>query len=353
SFEFSQNYLHFWDKLEKANWFLTAMIDLADRDIDERTVHELLRDPTNDGGQWDMFVSLVLKHGLLPKYAMPETESSSNTRSMNASLAALLRRGARDVRAAVANGDDVDAVRRNLMKQVYRVLAIHLGTPPASFIWQWRDKDKNFHREGEMTPQEFAAKVVDIDLAQYVCLVNDPRPTSPYGAVFTVDRLGNVVGGRPVTYLNAPAEMLRELASKRIVDGQPVWFGCDCGQQFDRTLGYWDEKLHDFDAFYGVSLSMNKSDRMTFGEEAMNHAMLFTGVDLMDDGTARRFRVENSWGPDIADKGFDTMNANWFCEHVFEVAVPLSDLSDEWRAKLDGATPIVLPLWDPMGSLAD
>ena len=351
-FEFSQNYLHFWDKLEKANWFFTSMIDLADRSIDDRTVHELLSDPIGDGGQWDMFVSLILKYGLVPKYAMPETESSSNTRSMNRNLASLLRRGGRDLRAAVAAGGDVDALRRQLVAEVYRLLSIHLGTPPASFIWQFRDKDKKFTRAGEMTPLEFAAHVIDIDLTQYVCLVNDPRETSPYGSVLTVEYLGNVVGGRPITYLNAPAELLSQMVCHRIEAGRPVWFGCDCGKQFDRTLGYWAGHLHDFSGLYGLDLTMSKAERMVLGEEAMNHAMLITGVDLID-GAPRRFRVENSWGDDRSDKGFDTMAADWFAEHVFEVAVPIADLPAEWQAKLVAPKMVVLPLWDPMGSLAD
>ncbi len=352
SFEFSQNYLHFFDKLEKANWFFTSMIELADRPLDDRTVAHLLADPIGDGGQWDMFVSLVLKYGLAPKYAMPETESSSNTAAMNQTLQTLLRRGGRDLRRAVADGADAEALRQDLVAEVYRVLSIHLGTPPVDFLWQWRDKDKNFGRGGRMTPLEFAKSCVAVDLTQYVCLVNDPRTSSPYGSVMTVDHLGNVVGGRPITYLNAPADLLSQMVCAAIEDGRPVWFGCDCGKQYDRGLGYWSEGLHDYAGVYGVDLAMSKAERMELGEEAMNHAMVFTGVDLVD-GAPRRFRVENSWGDDVADKGFYTMTADWFEEHMFEEAVPLSDLPAEWRSKLDGATPIVLPLWDPMGTLAD
>jgi bleomycin hydrolase len=351
NFEFSQNYLHFWDKLEKANWFLTAMIDLADRPLNDRTVHHMLLEPTSDGGQWSMFVSLVAKYGVVPQYAMPETESSSNTRPMNRTLDKLLRRGATAVRAAVATGADPEPVRAQLMAQVYKVLAIHLGTPPASFIWQWRDKDKHFTRVGEMTPMQFAAQVIKTDLTSYVCLVNDPRPGSPYGAVLTVDRLGNVVGAPPITYLNAPAGLLADLVCVAVQDGRPVWFGCDVIKQYDKDLGIWDAALFDFEGVYEVGLDLSKADRMELCDESMNHAMLFTGVDLVD-GVPRRFRVENSWGDDLADKGFNTMNANWFAEHVFEVAVPLADLPEDWRAKLD-APPIVLPLWDPLGSLAD
>jgi len=356
-FEFSQAYLHFYDKLEKANWLLTSMIELADRPLDDRLVATMLRDTLGDGGQWDMFVSLIDKYGVVPQYAMPESESSSSTRSMNRTLDTLLRRGTRDLRDAIAKGQDAEALRQDIMADVYRVLSIHLGTPPQSFVWQWRDKEKKFHRGGTMTPAEFAKHVIDVDLDAYVCVVNDPRPTSPYGAMLTVDHLGNVVGGRPVAYLNAPADTLRSLVRQSLEGGRAVWFGCDVGQQFERSLGYWDANIFDYEGVYGVDLAMTKSERMMLGESAMNHAMLFTGIDILPgeppsgQDRIRRYRVENSWGDDRSDKGFDTMNDSWFGEHVFEVATPKSALPPDLLAALD-KTPIVLPLWDPMGSLA-
>ncbi|MCI1676316.1 MAG: C1 family peptidase [Ancrocorticia sp.] len=349
NFEFSQNYMHFWDKLEKANFFLTSMMDLADRDIDDRTVHYLLHDPIGDGGQWNMFVALVQKYGVVPKYAMPETESSSNTREMNSTLENLLRRGARDVRAAVRNGGDVAGTKRSIMEQVYRVLNIHLGTPPQKFLWQWEDKDHEFHREGEFTPLEFAAKYVG-DLNDYVCLVNDPRESSPYNHLFTVDRLGNVVGAKPVTYLNVPIQVIRDLTQATLEEGHAVWMGCDTGKQCNRDLGIWDEHLYDFDGTYGIDLDMTKAEELQYGQAMMTHAMVFTGVDLVN-GKPRRWRIENSWGDQIADKGFFTMNDSWFDQHVFEVAIHKSKLSAQLLAVLD-TEPIVLPAWDPMGSLA-
>ena len=349
-FEFSQNYLHFFDKLEKANWLLTSMVELADRPLDDRLVDWMLRDPIGDGGQWDMLVSLVQKYGVVPQYAMPETESSSATQAMNATLETLLRRGTRDVRAAVAAGTDATAVKDAVMADVYRVLSIHLGTPPASFIWQYKDKNKAFHRVGEMTPQQFAAAVITVNLDDYVCVVNDPRETSGYNNMLTVDHLGNVVGGRPIAYLNLPAETLKALVRTSLEDGRVCWFGCDVIKQFDRTTGFWDANLLDYEGVYGVDLSLTKAEAMQLGEAAMTHAMLFTGIDVVD-GVTRRYRVENSWGDDRSDKGFDTMNDSWFGEHVFELAVPKSDLPADLLADLD-KTPIVLPLWDPMGSLA-
>jgi len=349
-FEFSQAYLHFYDKLEKANWLLTSMIELADKPLDDRLVARLLSDTMGDGGQWDMFVSLIDKYGVVPQYAMPETESSSNTKAMNGTLEALLRRGTRDLRAAIAKGDDPQPLRVAIMSDVYRVLSIHLGTPPTSFLWQWRDKAKNFHREGEMTPLNFAKHIIETDLDGYVCVVNDPRVTSPYGSMLTVDHLGNVVGGRPVAYLNAPADVLKTLVATSLQDGRVCWFGCDVAPQFDRATGFWDANLFDYESVYDVDLTMTKAERMELGESAMTHAMLFTGIDLVD-GAPRRYRVENSWGDERSDKGFDTMNESWFAEYVFELAVRKSDLPADLLASLD-KTPIVLPLWDPMGSLA-
>src|SRR5262245_22062896 len=159
NFEFSQNYLLFWDKLEKANYFLEAIIHTADRPADERTVHWLLGNLLSDGGQWNMFVNLIRKYGVVPKSTVPEAESSSNTGSMNGILKAKLSEAARTLREASAKGIAVDEVRdikHDVLQVIYRILAIHLGTPPTSFDWQWTDKDRTFHRDGTLTPQEFA-----------------------------------------------------------------------------------------------------------------------------------------------------------------------------------------------------
>jgi bleomycin hydrolase len=352
-FEFSQNHLLFFDKLEKANHWLESILATADRDVDDRTVAHLLATPSEDGGQWNMFVALVLKHGLVPKTAMPETASSSNTRQLNRDLATVLRQAARDLRARAAAGatpEELAEAKEDVLGTVHRLLAIHLGTPPESFLWQWKDSDKGFHREGTMTPLEFADAYVTVPLADYVCIVNDPRPANPYGRTYTVEHLGNVVGAPPVTYLNVETDLMKRLASEAIVGGEPVWFGCDTGQMSNADLGLWDAGLYDRASVYGTTPDLGKADRLLHHESLMTHAMLFTGVDLVDD-VPRRWRVENSWGTEKGDKGFMTMNDNWFGEHVFEIAVRRDALPDELRSALD-AEPVVLPAWDPMGALA-
>ncbi|HEY0692792.1 MAG TPA: C1 family peptidase [Kribbella sp.] len=349
-FEFSQNYLLFWDKFERANFFLEAIIETADRDVDDRTVAHLLSDPIGDGGQWNMFVALVRKHGLVPKSAMPETESSSSTAAMNDILRKLLRQGTRDLRKL----DGVEAQRakkQEILTTVHRALSIHLGTPPQKFLWQWKDSEKGFHRDGWTTPAEFAATYVTLPVDDYVCIVHDPRETSPTGKTFTVDYLGNIIDAPPVVYLNVDVDLMKQLAMDAIVGGEPVWFGCDVGKQMSADLGYWDAKLFDYEAVYDTEFALNKAERLQHHETLMTHAMLFTGVDVVD-GKPRRWRVENSWGDEKADNGFWTMNDSWFGEHVFEIAVRRSALPAELQERLSD-DPIVLPAWDPMGALAD
>ena len=350
-FEFSQAHIHFWDKFERSNHFLEAIIETSDRAVDDRTIHFLLSDPIGDGGQWNMAMNLIRKHGLVPKSAYPESNSSSSTRWMNSILKDILRSTASEIREIIGSGgtaEDARAHKESRMKDIWRVLCIHLGTPPESFDWQWRDKDKEVHRRGKMTPQEFAGEFVDIDWEDYVCIVNDPR--NEYYQTYTVEYLQNVAGGPPVVYLNVPSDEMKSITQKILEDGLPVWMGCDVGKQMDRKRGLWDANLFETNELYGVNYGMDKADRLRYGQTMMTHAMLFTGVDVVD-GKPRRWRVENSWGDDSGEKGFYTMNDNWYDEHMFEIATSRKYLS---KKMLDGleTEPRVLDAWDPMGSLA-
>ena len=352
NFEFSQAHIHFWDKLERANHFLEAILETSNRPIDDRTIHFLLSDPIGDGGQWNMATNLIRKHGLVPMSAYPESHSSSNTRSMNTVLKDILRTTASEIRRILDGGESINEARKHKeerMKDIWRVLCIHLGTPPEKFDWQWRDKDNEFHRKGTMTPLEFVDEYVEVDWEEYICIVNDPR--NEYYRTYTVDFLQNVAGGPPVVYLNVPSDEMKDITQRLLEDGIPVWMGCDVGKNMARKRGLWDAELYNLKGLYGIQFGMEKADRLRFGQTMMTHAMLFTGVDVVD-GKPRRWRVENSWGSeDSGEKGFYTMNDNWYDEHMFEIAAPKDYLTDEMKSGLKG-DPIVLPAWDPMGSLA-
>lgn len=350
-FEFSQAHIHFWDKFERSNHFLEAIIETSDRPVDDRTIHFLLSDPIGDGGQWNMAMNLIRKHGLVPKSAYPESNSSSSTRWMNSILKDMLRSSASEIRGIIESGGgerEARSHKESRMKDIWRVLCIHLGTPPESFDWQWRDKDKEFHRRGKVTPQEFAEEFVDVDWEEYVCIVNDPR--NEYYQTYTVDYLQNVSGGPPVVYLNVPSDEMKSITQEILEDGMPVWMGCDVGKQMDRKRGLWDANLFETNELYGVEYGMAKADRLRYGQTMMTHAMLFTGVDVYE-GRPRRWRVENSWGDDSGQKGFYTMNDNWYDEHMFEIASPKKYLTEKMLEGLE-TNPVVLEAWDPMGSLA-
>ena len=353
-FEFSQNYFIFCDKLEKSNYFLENIIKTADEPLDGRLVMHLLTDPIQDGGQWHMFVNLIEKYGVLPQTEMPESFQSSQSMRMNRMITRKLRGFAKDLRAAYEKGADTKKLRvmkDDMLRTIYQMLTICLGSPPEKFEWQIRDKDKKFHRFEKLNPKQFYKEHVGLDLNDYVCLINCPMSDKSYNEIYTVDYLGNVVEGSIIRYLNLPSKRLKEVAAASIKDDHPVWFGCDVGKYFHRNLGVMDMDIFDFELFYSTDFPMTKTDRLEFGDSQMTHAMLFTGVDLDGRGHPRKWQVENSWGEKRSDKGYDIMTDSWFDEYNYEVVV-YKDYITKDEFSVYQKDPVVLPPWDPMGALA-
>ena len=353
-FEFSQNYFIFCDKLEKSNYFLENIIKTADEPLDGRLVMHLLTDPIQDGGQWHMFVNLIEKYGVLPQTEMPESFQSSQSMRMNRMITRKLRGFAKDLRAAYEKGADTKKLRvmkEDMLRTIYKMLTISLGSPPEKFEWQIRDKDKKFHRFEKLNPKQFYKEHVGLDLNDYVCLINCPMSDKSYNEIYTVDYLGNVVEGSIIRYLNLPSKRLKEVAAASIKDDHPVWFGCDVGKHFHRNLGVMDMDIFDFELFYSTDFPMTKTDRLEFGDSQMTHAMLFTGVDLDGRGHPRKWQVENSWGEKRSDKGYDIMTDSWFDEYNYEVVV-YKDYITKDEFSVYQKDPVVLPPWDPMGALA-
>ena len=353
-FEFSQNYFIFCDKLEKSNYFLENIIKTTDEPLDGRLVMHLLTDPIQDGGQWHMFVNLIEKYGVLPQTEMPESFQSSQSMRMNRMITRKLRGFAKDLRAAYEKGADTKKLRvmkDDMLRSIYQMLTISLGSPPDKFEWQIRDKDKKFHRFEKLNPKQFYKEHVGLDLNDYVCLINCPMSDKSYNEIYTVDYLGNVVEGSIIRYLNLPSKRLKEVAAASIKDDHPVWFGCDVGKYFHRNLGVMDMDIFDFELFYSTDFPMTKTDRLEFGDSQMTHAMLFTGVDLDGRGLPRKWQVENSWGEKRSDKGYDIMTDSWFDEYNYEVVV-YKDYITKDEFSVYQKDPVVLPPWDPMGALA-
>lgn len=401
SFELSQTYLFWADKIEKCNYFLEAVLEVLERGSDEeraldgRLFQWLLQAPVQDGGQWDMIVALIRKYGLLPKNVFPEAHNSTSSGDLRNLLTGRLREFARELREMHSRGASLDALRSEktrMLSDLHRILTICLGDPPETFDWVFRDKDKKAACLPGMTPHRFAEEVAEVPRWVYPCvsLINDSR--NPYYQTYTVRFLGSVWEAPPVLYLNLPIERLEVIARDSLVlRNRPVWYGCDVGKRLLRTSGLmstaiWDYELAFSQAPPGVS---NKADRLCYGDSSMTHAMVLTGVNLVDpsgamlkgqiptdskkDTTAEdikpappilsasdldkssitHWRVENSWGDEIGtEKGFFSMTRDWFREFAFQIVVEREALDAKEDAALRDTTPIVLPPWDPMGALA-
>ena len=354
TFELSQAYLFFWDKLEKSNYFLESILETVELPTSSRLVAYLLTAPVGDGGQWDMLCNLVEKYGVVPKTAYPESKASSGSREMDSTLTEKLREDACILRRMHKEHLGMDTLRERkneMLNEIYRLLCICLGEPPKSFVFEYRDADKNFHRETGLTPKSFFEKYVGMDLHDYVSLINAPTSDKPYGRSYTVKYLGNVREGSAVRYLNLPIEELKKAAIAQLKDGQPVWFGCDVGKHSDRDTGVMDLDIRSLETLLDTQCTMTKAERLDYGQSLMTHAMVFQGVNLDDNGQPNRWRVENSWGKDPGKDGYYLMTDRWFEEYLYQIVVHKKYLTEEQR-KAYASDPIELEPWDPMGSLA-
>lgn len=352
-FELSQNYTFFWDKYEKANYFYENILNTAEQSVTSREVAFLLQTPQQDGGQWDMVVSLFKKYGVVPKSVMPESSNSSNSRDLNNYLNKLLRKHAvllRQMVAEDATEEEIQANREAMLQEVYNLLAISLGTPPETFDFEYRDEEKNYHLKQGLTPQQFYDDYIGVDLDNYVSIINAPTEDKPFMKSYTVDMLGNVVGGKQVKYLNLEMEEFKDLAIHQLEQGESVWFGCDVGQSSTRDSGIMALDAYDVDDLFDVDLTMTKAERLDYGESMMTHAMVLTGVDIIND-QAKKWKVENSWGEKVGEKGFFVMSDEWMDEFTYQIVVRKEFLTQEQLAAFE-AEPIVLAPWDPMGALA-
>ena len=352
-FELSQSYLAFFDRLEKANYLLESVIELIDKDYDDRTLTYLLQNGVGDGGQWDMFVSLVNKYGLCPKNVFPETNTSSATRETGQLINFSIRKFASEAKALYEK-EGLEAVRKQkekLLNKFYVLLTNAYGLIPEKFDFEYTDKDGNYHLEKGFTPLSFKEKYLGSLLDDFVSLINAPTKSKPFGKTYTIQYLGNVVGGKEVTHLNVSMDRMKELILAQMKDNRIVWFGSDVGFYGDREEGVWDDGKFDLDSLTSLNLKMDKGESLDYHASQMNHAMCITGVSFKD-GIPSKWKIENSWGTDRAKAGYYIMSASWFDQFVYQAVVDKKYLNkDELKALK--AKPIVLKPWDPMGSLAD
>lgn len=349
-FSFSGSYLMFYDKLEKANFFLESVLSHLEEPLDGRFMTKLLAGLRGDGGEWEMFVSLIQKYGAVSKQAQPECVSTEDSRSMAPVVYEKLREYARDLRRGFSEGESAEELRKRkerMLSTIYRMYSICYGEPVRNFDFKVRTKKGEFICDRGITPKEFYEKYVGVDLNQYVNLTagaSGGREAKKYRYPDT----GDVIEGKPVAYVSASAETLRELAAAQLRAGEPVWFGCDVGERSLRTLGILDSEIFDYELLFQTKFGMTREERFRYGQAHASHAMVFKGVDLDEDGKPLAWRVENSWGPDVGQKGMFWMTDEWFRQYTYQVIINRKYVPEELLSVYDGDEAIMLEKWEPL-----
>ena len=346
-FELSQNYIAFYDKLEKINFMMESIIELKENDWDERTLAWVLSTGIQDGGQWDMICAVIKKYGVVPQSVFPDSFQARNTRDMNKLINRRIRRFAYEVKIAPEKAEDL---KKTALKEMYGFLCTCFGVPPQTFSFDVVDKDGKYYRDDHLTPHSFYDKYVGVNLDDYVSIIHSPTVDKPYYQTFTVQHLGNVANV-PVTYLNLPLDEFKKCVISQLKAQEIVWFGSDCGNYIDRPHGVWDESNFDLESLFGIDFTIDKDVSLYTWDSAMNHAMVLTGVNLIDN-VPDKWKIENSWGKENGHNGYYCASDSWFDSYVYQAVVHKKYLNSEASATLNKEA-ILLNPWDPMGTLAD
>ena len=339
-FQFSQSYCFFYDQLEKANLFLQAVIDTREKPMSDREVDWLFSNPIGDGGTFTGVANLVTKYGLVPADVMPESYIANSTSQMSAQLRTLLRQDGLKLRETPSGvkkkdmGAYLQGLKEEMLGEVYRILALCLGEPPAYFEWQGKT----------VTPLQFYQELLGYDLEHgYVMLMNDP--SREYGKVYEIRYDRHLYDGQNWLYVNLPIERIKEMAIASIKDNVAMYFSCDVAKQLNRPKGVCDLENYDYESLLGVKFTMDKKQRILTHASGSSHAMTLVGVNL-EDGVPDRWLVENSWG-DTGYKGHIIMTDDWFNEYMFRLVVERKYVPEDVLKMLE-QTPVQLPAWDPM-----
>lgn len=347
-FEFSQNYLFFFDQLEKANLFLQGIIETVDRPLDDRKVDWLMHNPIGDGGVWGGFVNLVDKYGLVPAEIMPETNNSNNTRYLSSVLATLLRQDALMIRKAHSekkSASDLQAMKIKMLADVYKVLVYNLGEPPQSFSYRFIDKNKTATAYKEYTPLSFRSEVLSLNTDDYIMFMDDP--SREYYKLYEIEFDRNTQEGTNWKYINIPASAIKPMALASIKGGDAMYFSCDVGKQYDKNSSTLDVNNYNYDVVYGIPFTMSKKERIMTFESGSTHGMTLVAVDADNSDIPVKWLLENSWGSTGFDGGHLIMTDQWFDEYMFRIVIHRKYIEQKYLDILKMKA-IMLPPWDPM-----
>lgn len=348
-FQFSQNFIFFYDQLEKANLFLQGIIDTRSLPMDDRKVDWLFRHTINDGGQFTGVSDLITKYGIVPSNVMPETYASNHTSRMSMLLDLKLKEFGLELREMKGPKKELPAMlearKEEMLSVIYRFLVLNLGEPPVEFEWTMYNAAGEPVSTKTYTPKSFYDEYVGVDLKNnYVMLMNDP--TREYYKVYEIEYDRHQYDGKNWLYINLPMDEIEEIAIASIKDSTMMYFSCDVGKFLDMEHGYLDVDYYDYGAIMGTDFGMDKRERILTGASGSSHAMTLMAVDLDGNGNARKWMVENSWGM-TGHEGHLVMTDRWFREYMFRLVADKKYVPQD-ILKLLETEPVMLPPWDPM-----
>ncbi|PZW00611.1 aminopeptidase C [Metamycoplasma auris] len=330
--ELSQNYLHFYDKLEKANFYLDWIVNEGlELDSEDRLFRHFNDNPISDGGYWEFFVNLVKKYGIVPKDAMNESHSSESTNDMVNQINWRLKAYTARIRENFKlnkNKNEVLELKEKALEDVYNILLKTLGHPPKSFKFEYMNKDKKYVALETMTPNEFFDKYVGDFIENKIDLVADPRNKFPLNSIIKAPLANNMVGGIPLTMINVDIETLKKVMINQIKGGEGIWFGCDVST-FSNREGILDSNLYNFDLTLTKTPNFSKAEKFESRASVISHAMNMVGVNLDEKQNPIAWKVENSWGADIGNKGFWSMSDQWFTDYNYMAIIDKKYLTAE------------------------
>ncbi len=347
-FELSQNYLFFWDRVERANMFLQNIIATASLPFHDRLVDFYVAFAENDGGQWANAASIIEKYGVVPEYAMPDTYNTKNTDDIAAVMKDLMHKDALVLRKMIneqhADQAEVLAAKEKMVSEVYRLAVYAFGMPPKRFDLEFEDDDHKLHRQSDLSPLEFFHQYWQLDLRDYVVLTN--APDHELNQVYSMPQQDSVVGGIPIQFVNVAFDQLQKSVVSQLKAGETVWVGNDVLQQMDRKRGIMDAKLYHQEELLGIDYVMDKKERLETRQACVSHAMTLTGFNEVD-GQIDRWKIENSWGEENGEKGYFVMTQKWFEDYTYEAVINKKYLSDELK-QLSTKKPVQLTAWDSL-----
>ena len=347
-FVLSANYISFYDKLEKANYFIETMIELKDKDMEEREVEFMLRKGIRDGGYWQNFVNLVTKYGIVPDYAFPETYSSSNTMELNQILSKYLRKFTIDIREK-QNVQLIEEIKQKTMQDIYNILCNCQGIPPEHFNFEYTDNSGKSYFIKDITPLEFLNKYIEKDINDYCDVINYPNLPQKTNHIYNVEYLYIMIDSKENIFLNLEYDRLEELIIKQITDGEMVYFSCENGKYINNEQGIWNDKQYDYETLFQIDLTMGKSEMLDTRECYFGHTMIITGIEL-ENNKIKKFKVKNSWGKTETNSGYWVVTPTWMKMYLYEIAIKEKYLTTQEK-ELFKAEPYTLNIWNPLAEL--